>query len=138
MKSATRSKMKYNEHNYDRLYITVKKGNKETYELFAKKAGFSSLNSFVEAAINEAIIKYMKESQRIAYKQAKDSRRSAIPQSDVVGVSWNSSSQKWRARMTIPFGPLRGKKKDIGYFKLEEDAISALYNEKEKYRDGKF
>lgn len=38
---------KYNENNYDRLYITVPKGKKDEYKKIAKEKGFESLNQFI-------------------------------------------------------------------------------------------
>ncbi|EJU22538.1 hypothetical protein HMPREF1143_1773 [Peptoanaerobacter stomatis] len=49
-KSATDSKRRYNEKNYDRLYITVKAGEKEKINNIAKKQN-QSLNDFVNSAI---------------------------------------------------------------------------------------
>lgn len=51
----TRAKNKYNKENYDRLYICVKKGEKDTYTDIAKNAGYHSLNEFVLAAIQDKI-----------------------------------------------------------------------------------
>lgn len=47
----TQAKRKYNEKNYDRLYITVPAGQKEEI----KKLSNSNINSFVVDAINEKI-----------------------------------------------------------------------------------
>ena len=49
--AATQAKRKYNEKNYDRLYITVPAGQKEEI----KKLSNSNINSFVVDAINEKI-----------------------------------------------------------------------------------
>ncbi|MFI3254512.1 MAG: antitoxin [Eubacteriales bacterium] len=51
--SQTRAKAKYNKENYDRLYPFVKKGKKELYQEAAKKGGYESLNSFIEAAADK-------------------------------------------------------------------------------------
>ena len=44
----------------------------------------------------------------------------AIPQSNVSGISWDSSVQKWQVRIWT-----HGKQKTIGRYKLESDAIAA-------------
>ncbi len=44
----------------------------------------------------------------------------AIPQSNVSGISWDSSVQKWQVRIWK-----HGKQKTIGRYKLESDAIAA-------------
>lgn len=53
--SSTRAKNKYNKENYDRLYISVKKGEKDLYLNIAKIAGYQSLNEFVISAIQDKI-----------------------------------------------------------------------------------
>lgn len=50
----TKANRKYNEKAYDRLAITVVKGEKETIQDFAAKQG-QSLNSYVNDAIKEKI-----------------------------------------------------------------------------------
>lgn len=46
-KTSTDSKRKYNEKAYDRLYITVPKGQKERIQAFANEKGFGSINSLI-------------------------------------------------------------------------------------------
>jgi uncharacterized protein (DUF1778 family) len=53
--SSTKAKNKYNKENYDRLYISVKKGEKDIYTDIAKIAGYHSLNEFVISAIQDKI-----------------------------------------------------------------------------------
>lgn len=52
-KAATRAKNKYNGENYERLYPFVGKGKKDLYKAAAKKGGYESLNSFIEAALDK-------------------------------------------------------------------------------------
>ena len=47
-------KRKFNEENYDRLYVTVPKGQKEALTNHAKTKN-ESLNSFVNRAVVEAV-----------------------------------------------------------------------------------
>lgn len=56
-KASTIAKNKYNSINYDSLRIIVPKGKKEKIKVAAKSAGYNSINSFV----NSAIDKLMKE-----------------------------------------------------------------------------
>jgi len=53
--ASTKAKNKYNKENYDRLYICVKKGEKDLYLDIAKNAGYHSLNEFVVSAIEDKI-----------------------------------------------------------------------------------
>ena len=48
----TRANRKYNEKAYDRVEITVPKGDREKIKAFADKEGLS-VNAFVNAAIKE-------------------------------------------------------------------------------------
>ncbi|EHQ92111.1 hypothetical protein [Desulfosporosinus youngiae] len=48
----TKANRKYNEKAYDRIPLTVKKGEKEVIQAFAEKKGLS-VNAFVNAAIQE-------------------------------------------------------------------------------------
>jgi len=50
----TKANRKYNEKAYDRVALTVPKGNKEIIKEFAEKEGLS-LNAFINAAINKQI-----------------------------------------------------------------------------------
>lgn len=52
----TKANRKYNEKAYDRIGITVPKGQKEAIKGAAEKAG-ESVNSFINAAINEKMQK---------------------------------------------------------------------------------
>ncbi len=49
-----RASRKYNENNYDRLYITVEKGKKEIIKKKAQEQGMS-LNEFVVSLIEKNI-----------------------------------------------------------------------------------
>ena len=50
----TRANRKYNEKAYDRLYATVKRGQKEQIKQHSELMG-ESLNGFINRAIREAI-----------------------------------------------------------------------------------
>lgn len=52
--SQTRATIRYNEKAYDRLYIRVKKGEKEQIREIAEASGYS-LNSFIVEAIFEKV-----------------------------------------------------------------------------------
>jgi hypothetical protein len=52
----TKANRKYNEKAYDRVALTVPKGQKEVIKSFAEKEGFS-LNSFINEAIQEKMNK---------------------------------------------------------------------------------
>lgn len=54
--SATRAKNRYNEKHYDRLSISVRKGEKEKIKKISERRG-ESLNRFVLQAIYEKINK---------------------------------------------------------------------------------
>ena len=56
-KAATRAKNKYNGANYDRIALSVPKGDKERYKAAAEARGMS-LNQFIVAAIEEKIIEF--------------------------------------------------------------------------------
>ena len=49
-----RASRKYNENNYDRLYITIAKGKKEQIKEKAEKTGMS-INEFVVSLIEESL-----------------------------------------------------------------------------------
>ena len=53
-KTSTASKRKYNEKAYDRINLTVKKGQKESIQQHAENHG-ESLNGFINRAITETI-----------------------------------------------------------------------------------
>jgi hypothetical protein len=46
-KKSTAYKQKFNEQNYDRIYLMIKKGRKEKIQNRAKQKGFSSINSYI-------------------------------------------------------------------------------------------
>ena len=50
--SQKKASRKYNENNYDRLYITVTKGKKDEYKVLAELQG-KSLNQFIIDAIEQ-------------------------------------------------------------------------------------
>ena len=52
--ASTRAKRKYNEKNYDRLTMNIKKGRKDELKTIAEQQG-QSLNAFILAAIDEKI-----------------------------------------------------------------------------------
>lgn len=45
--SQKRASRKYNENNYDRLFITVPKGKKDEYKAKSKAKGYTSLNQYI-------------------------------------------------------------------------------------------
>lgn len=53
-------KNRYNEKAYDRINLTVYKGQKETIQAHAEKLG-ESTNSFIQRAIRETIERDMQE-----------------------------------------------------------------------------
>ena len=52
--ASTKAKRKYNEKNYDRLTMNIKKGRKDELKTIADSQGLS-LNAFVLSAIDEKI-----------------------------------------------------------------------------------
>ena len=52
--ASTRAKRKYNEKNYDRLTMNIKKGRKDELKTIADGQGLS-LNAFILTAIDEKI-----------------------------------------------------------------------------------
>ena len=52
--ASTKAKRKYNEKNYDRLTMNIKKGRKDELKTIADGQGLS-LNAFVLSAIDEKI-----------------------------------------------------------------------------------
>lgn len=53
-KTSTASKQKYNEKAYDRIALTVKKGEKDRIKAHAEQQG-ETLNGFINRAIDETI-----------------------------------------------------------------------------------
>lgn len=53
-KTSTASKQRYNEKAYDRIALTVKKGEKDRLKAHAEQQG-ETLNGFINRAINETI-----------------------------------------------------------------------------------
>lgn len=49
--SATRAKNKYNGANYDRISLSVPKGQKDELKTFVEDCGYASINQFVIDAI---------------------------------------------------------------------------------------
>lgn len=66
-KTSTASKQKYNEKAYDRIALTVKKGQREQIQEYAKSKGMS-LNSY----INKLIANDMGEALTVPEKQQVD------------------------------------------------------------------
>ena len=56
----TKATRKYNEKSYDRIEITVPKGQKEKIKVAAEQTG-ESVNSFINSAIQERIEKNTEE-----------------------------------------------------------------------------
>jgi len=56
----TRATRKYNEKTYDRIEITVPKGDKDKIKAAAEQAG-ESVNAFINAAIQERMQKSTEE-----------------------------------------------------------------------------
>lgn len=59
-RTSTAVKNRYNEKAYDRINLTVYKGQKETIQAHAEKLG-ESTNSFIQRAIRETIERDMQE-----------------------------------------------------------------------------
>ena len=55
-KAQQRANRKWNENNLERLYVTVKKGEKEEIKAAAEKVN-ESLNSYIVSAIHEKMAK---------------------------------------------------------------------------------
>lgn len=53
-KTSTASKQKYNEKAYDRIALTVKKGEKDRLKAHAERRG-ETLNGFINRAIEETV-----------------------------------------------------------------------------------
>ena len=53
-KTSTASKQRYNEKAYDRIALTVKKGEKDRLKAHAEQQG-ETLNGFINRAIDEAV-----------------------------------------------------------------------------------
>lgn len=56
-KTSTASKAKYNAKNYDRLAITVKKGQRDRIRDYAERNG-ESINSYINRLISEDMEKH--------------------------------------------------------------------------------
>ena len=54
-KKATITKNRYNDKKYDRINLTVPKGEKETIKEHAEKHDNGSVNGFIQRAIHETI-----------------------------------------------------------------------------------
>lgn len=54
-KTSTDSKRKYNEKAYDRIEVTVPKGDKAKYKAHAEVKDSGSLNSFIKRAMAETL-----------------------------------------------------------------------------------
>lgn len=53
-KAATKAKNKYNAENYERISLSVEKGQKDIIKAHAERKG-ESLNGFINRAINETM-----------------------------------------------------------------------------------
>ena len=62
-RTSTASKQKYNEKSYDRIALSVKKGEKEVIKAHADKQG-ESLNGFIKRAIDETIERDNKDGEQ--------------------------------------------------------------------------
>ena len=54
-KTSSAVKNRYNSKVYDRINLTVKKGNKEALQAVAESIGIKSVNEFINLAIEEKI-----------------------------------------------------------------------------------
>lgn len=52
-KTSTDSKRKYNEKAYDRLYITVPKGDKDKISKYALENGYNGINDLVNKLLQK-------------------------------------------------------------------------------------
>ena len=62
-KTSAAVKNRYNEKAYDRINLTVRKGQKETIQAHAEKLG-ESTNGFIQRAIRETIERDIQEAKR--------------------------------------------------------------------------
>ena len=65
-KAATKAKNKYNDANYDRISLSVPKGQKDELKAFVEDCGYPSVNQFVVDAIEfykEAVLRDMKKNE---------------------------------------------------------------------------
>lgn len=62
-KTSTASKQRYNEKAYDRIALTVKKGEKDRLKAHAEQQG-ETLNGFINRAITETIERDTNEKER--------------------------------------------------------------------------
>lgn len=60
-KTSTAVKNRYNDKVYDRINLTVPKGEKEIIKIHAQKYDNGSVNGFIQRAIKETIAKDNKE-----------------------------------------------------------------------------
>lgn len=58
--SATKAKRKYNDTNYERISLDVKKGTKDIYKTAANAAGLS-LNGYIQEAVEEKMAREKRE-----------------------------------------------------------------------------
>lgn len=91
-------------------------------ELWGEHAGLN----FPDGAPPEIMQKIIEGEQE--YQKILESR-SAKNQSKQKGVNWHKKSQRWAARINI-----NGKRKHIGIFKTEEEAIKARLEAEAKYQ----
>lgn len=52
-KTSAKVKNRYNQKAYDRISLVLKKGEKERIKEVAESLGYSSINSFITAAVND-------------------------------------------------------------------------------------
>jgi len=65
-KSATKAKNKYNDANYDRISLSVPKGQKDELKAFVEECGYMSMNQFIVDAIDfykEAVLRDRKRNE---------------------------------------------------------------------------
>lgn len=62
-KTSAAVKNRYNEKAYDRINLTVRKGQKETIQAHAEKLG-ESTNGFIQRAIRETIERDIQEAKQ--------------------------------------------------------------------------
>ena len=59
-KTSSQVKRKYNEKAYDRIFLSVKKGEKDAVKAYANQVG-ESLNEFINEAISDRISRLRNE-----------------------------------------------------------------------------
>lgn len=107
-------------HKKDKAWqAAIKVNNKAIY--------LGRFSNEVDAAIcyNEAAIKYLGKDARLnnVGTEYSDKPRVKSSTSKQKGVSWYPNTKRWQARITA-----NGKRKLLGYFKEEEEAILAIKN----------